>query len=271
MRADERLALKVSAALTVVAAITAASFFFWGIFARDVPMGIGNMRGTALTVLVVAVPLLIVSMRSASRGSLRARFVWLAGLAYGGYNAVMFCFAAHFNSFFLLFTSLLALSFWSLVTLLRTFDLEALRSATTGVPVLPVAVYLLLCVAAFAILWLQAIVPATLENSMPRVIEEMGLVQNPVWVLDFAFTFPLAVIGSALLWQRRPWGYVVAGMMVIMLTVETAGVAVDQLFGHRHDPSAPLDAVPVLVGFTAAGLFFSVVFLRGVDDEGASP
>jgi hypothetical protein len=88
--------------------------------------------------------------------------------------------------------------------------------------------------------------------------------QNPIYVLDFAFTFPLLAIGAAWLWRRRAWGYVVAGMMVVMLTIETAGIAIDQAFGHLHDPLASLAAVPIMVVFTAAGLVFSTLFLRGM-------
>lgn len=50
--------------------------------------------------------------------------------------------------------------------------------------------------------------------------------------------------------------------MTIMLTFETAGIAVDQYFGHLHDPAAPLDAIRVLVVFTVVGLVFSLLFLR---------
>jgi hypothetical protein len=227
-------------------------------------MGVGNMRGTALSMLVLGVPLLIGSVCLNARGSLRALFVWLGCLAYLAYNAVMLCFAAHFNSYFLLFTTLLALSFWSLVTLLRAVDLDAIAAAATRVPRRATAIYLLVSMGVFAALWLESLVPATLRNEMPQALEELGLTQNPVWVLDFAFTFPLMVLGSVWLWRRRPWGYVVAGTMVTMLTLETAGITVDQVFGHLHDPSAPLSALPILMLFTVAGLLFSWLFLRGV-------
>ena len=52
--------------------------------------------------------------------------------------------------------------------------------------------------------------------------------------------------------------------MVIMLTLETAGVAIDQWFGHLHDASAPLAAVPMMIILTGAGAWFSLLFLRGV-------
>lgn len=256
---------RVSTALIAVAGVTSAvSFVLWPVFSRDVPMGVGNMRGTALSMLVMAVPLVAVSMRLAARGSLRARFTWLGGLAYLAYNAVLFCFAAHFNSFFLLFTTLLGLSFWAMVTLLQDFDLDAVRAACTTVPARGVAVYMLVSLGMFAAAWLRDIVPAIAANALPAGLEGTGLTQNPIYVLDFAFTFPTMVIGALWLWQRRAWGYVISAMMVIMLTVETAGIAVDQVFGHLHDPSAPLDAVPVMIAFTVAGLFVTVLFLRGV-------
>lgn len=266
-----RIAYRVSAALLTIAALTSLlSFIFWGLFHRDVPMAVGNMRGTALTVLVLVLPLLAASMILSRRGSLRAQFVWMGCLAYIAYNAVMFCFAVHFNSLFLLFTTLLAVSFWALITLLRATDQERVRAGTPGVPVRTVAVYLLASAALFALLWLSAIVPATFTNAFPAGLEEAGLAQNPVWVLDFAFTFPLMVLGSLWLWRRRVWGLIIGGMMTIMVTIETAGIAVDQVFGHVHDPSASLGAVPALVVLTVAGLVFSILFLRGVGPRPAS-
>ena len=166
--APSRATYGVSAALASVAVLTSgASFLFWDVFQRDVPMTVGNMRGTALAMLVIAVPILVGSMILSSRGSLRAQFVWLGSLAYIAYNAVMFCFALKFNSFFLLFVALLALSFWALVTLLSQFDLVAASAGGAGVPVRTVAVYMLACLVLFAMMWLRDIIPATIGNVLP--------------------------------------------------------------------------------------------------------
>ncbi len=262
-----QLAQRLSLALAVVAGLAAgASFVFWPLFHRDAPMTVGNMRGTAVAVLLV-LPLLVASMRLAS-GSLRAQIIWLGCVAYLAYNAVLFCFAAQFNALFLVFTSWLALAFWATLALLRAVDPGRIRAGADAVPVRTIAAYLLVSAVLFAALWLQAIIPAALANAMPDVLVQAGFTQNPIWVLDFAFTFPLMVIGSVWLWRRRPWGYVIAGMMTIMLTIETAGIAVDQVFGHLHDPAAPLDAVPVMLVCTAGGLLFSRLFLKGLRDPG---
>lgn len=64
----DRLAIRVSAALLAVAGVTAfVSFVFWGVFDHDVPSGVGNLRGTALTLGVIVLPAMAAAMRLAAR------------------------------------------------------------------------------------------------------------------------------------------------------------------------------------------------------------
>jgi hypothetical protein len=42
----------------------------------------------------------------------------------------------------------------------------------------------------------------------------------------------------AWLWRRRPWGYlVVIGAALVMLVLESTGIAADQWYGHAADPA----------------------------------
>lgn len=112
---------------------------------------------------------------------------------------------ARFNPFFLPCAAMPSLAFWAIVVRLRTLDLDAVADAAGRVPVGVISVYLLICVVAWGALWLCSILPATLDNTMPRELAESGMGQNAVWVLDFAFTFPLAAVGALWIWRRRPW------------------------------------------------------------------
>jgi hypothetical protein len=260
-----RAAFVVSGVLAVEAAVTSALIFFaWGVLGSDAPMSVGNMRGTAPAVLVIAVPLLVLAMTLAARGSRRALYVWSGALAYLAYNAVLFCFGSHFSAFFLLLTTMLALSFWALLTLLTSLDVEQLSAASSRVPARLVAVYALVLVAALAMLWPRDIVPGILHNAAPASYEGTDLIVSPIHVLDFAFTLPVTLIGAVWLLRRRAWGYVLTGLMIVMMTLETAGIGLDQVFGHRHDPGQPLAAVPIMIVLTAIGLIVCALFLRGV-------
>ena len=253
---------RLSAALAGFAAITSLlSFTFFEVFERDAPSAVGNMRGTALTMLIVAVPLLVAAMIMADRGSLRARVVWLGALAYLAYNSVLTVFAAHFNSFFLMFVATLSLSIWSLLALLRDFAAEEVRARGARVPVRLVAVYMLACTILFAFVWLRDIGPAMMANSIPSSFGATGLLVAPTHVLDFAFTFPLLIAGARGIWARRGWGFVISGGLLIMLTIDTLSIALDQVFGHYHDPAQSLGAVPLMAVLTLIGSAMSFLFL----------
>ena len=48
------------------------------------------------------------------------------------------------------------------------------------------------------------------------------------------------------------------GMHLVMMTIETASIAVDQYFGHVHDLSASLDAVSLFAVLTVISLIVTV-------------
>jgi len=255
---------QLSIALAVIAGVTALlSFFFHGVM-HDPPGAIGNMRGTALAMLLLGIPLLVGSMSLTEHGSSRAVFGWLAALVYLVYNAVLFCFMLGFNSFFLLYVAMLSLSVWSLVSLLRDLDVEAIRARATRVPVRVLAGYMLACLALFGYAWLSEIIPASLRNAPPPSFAGTRLLTNPIHVLDLAFTFPLLAVFAVKLWRREGWGYVVAGTSILMLTVETASIALDQVFGNIHDAAQSTAAVPIMIALTCVGAAMSIAFFRGI-------
>lgn len=258
-----RVTVWLSAALAVVGAVVSATtFFFWGVL-RDNPGAVGNLRGTCLAILVVAVPVLVASMAFSARGSLAAKVVWLAALGYFVYNSVLLNFAMFFNSFFFLWVAMLSLSVWSFFLLLRDIDVEAIRARASRVPVRVIAAYLLLCLVVYAIPWLKGAMPGVLHNTSPAAFAGTRLLTSPVWVLDFAFSFPLLALSAVWIWRRAGWGYVAGGALIMMLTIETSSVAIDQVFGHRHDPAQSLGSVPLMIALTVVGLVMSVLYLRG--------
>src|SRR5690349_17779381 len=109
---------RLSGALAGVAGLGAALGFFVPGALLGPPVSVGSLRGTALVVLVVAVPALVAGMILTARGSARGPVLWLGAAAYLLYNAVMFAFATPLNRFFLLYVAMLALALWSVAAVL---------------------------------------------------------------------------------------------------------------------------------------------------------
>lgn len=243
------VAYRLSGALAVVSAAGAiVTFFVPRILTGPAAMN-GSARGTALVVLVLAVPLLVWSMWAASRGSASAVIAWLGAVAYLLYNGLMFVFATPFNRLFLVYVAMLSLSIWTVIALLPRIDAGAI--AHWSMPVRTIAVYVWVIVALNLTVWLAAIVPALFAQTPAALLEGTGLTTNPVYVQDLAFWLPLMAVVGVWLWQRRPWGFLIAGSVLTMWVLESAGVAVDQWFGHSADPASPVASATMVWVFAA--------------------
>ena len=264
-RAKLTLARRFSSALALVVSVGALVGVLVPSVFKDPPMYAGNARGTAVVILLVAMPSLIASMILGSEGSMRARIVWLGTLSYLLYNAILFAFTIQFNALFPFYVASLALALWSFATLFAAIDRDALRSHVADrMPVRAIGGYLVVVGMLFAGVWIRDVGPALLTNTRPAGLSGTQLPTNAIEVLDFAFTLPLAVMAGVSLWRRRAWAYLAAGALLVMLTIEGVSVATDQLFGHLADPSQPLTAVPMFIVLTVVGLIPTISLLRHV-------
>ena len=258
----------LSIPLVAVAASAAAFGVFDPSIFRDPAMTAGNARGTALVILVLALPVLIGSIILTWRGSLRAQLVWLGALGYILYNSFVFAFAVHFNGLFLLYVAMLSLAFWSLLTLLRRLDPEVFRAhAAPGLPLRFIAGVLVVLTLLFFATWMRDIVPALIDHSAPAGLEGTGMLTNPFQVMDLSVVFALQLLTAVWLWRRRAWGFLLAPALLVMQTIESVSVASDQTFGHLADSTQSLAAVPLFAVLALVVLVPTVIMLRGIQEK----
>ena len=260
----------LSGALAVVTALAAATTFFIPGVLRGPAVMNGSARGTALVMIVLGIPALLIAMWSAANGSIRALIVWLGVIAYLSYNAVMFIFATPFNQLFLLYVAMFSLCFWSATSILHQVDVEALRARfSPRLPVRGLAAYALFIVALNALVWLRNVVPSVLSSTPPSWLDGTGLGTHPVYVLDLAFWLPLMAVAAFWLWRRRPWGYLLVGSILTMWVIESVGVAVDQWMGSAADPASTVASAamtPVFGVLALVGLIPLYVYFRHLND-----
>jgi hypothetical protein len=229
----------------------------------------GNMRGTALVVLAVGVPVLTGAVIGAARGSVRALVVWLGTLGYLLYQAVMFAFATPFNHLFLVYVAYLSLSVWSIVSVLRHTDLSAFEfRLSRRVPIRFVAGYALVVVVLNAGAWLARILPAVFSDTPRAFLAETGLLTNPVYTQDLAIWLPLLATSAVAAWRRQTWGQLVTAAMLALFVLESISISVDQWFGSNADPTSTASSMGMVPAFAAVALVTTVplvLFLRNVD------
>ena len=246
--AAERLTLVLALASLVAGALSAA--------VPDVLTGTavmnGSARGTGLVVAVVGVPALLVSAAWSRRGSVRATAAWVGVAAYLTYNAVMFCFATPLNHLFPAYVVMLGAGIFLLAQavppLARRADAHDRRTLRW------VGCWILLVVTLNGALWVQQVLGAVLSEEPADALAGTGLTTNPVWVQDLGVWLPAMAwlgLGAVGVVRARP-ALVTAGL--VFWLVEALGVAVDQWWGHRADPSSTWASAGAVWLFVATAL-----------------
>jgi hypothetical protein len=242
----------LTASLAIAAGTAAAGTLFGsGVLLGPAAMN-GSARGTALVVLAVALPLLLVSAMLAHLGSARAIVVWLGTAGYLAYNAVLFLFATPFNRFFpayaVMLTSSLVCAGWAAAHLPARALAERFRHDAR---IRLVAGYVWLVVTLNALAWLRNVLPALRNPASAGFLDGTGLTTNPIYVQDLAIWLPLAALLAARLWRREPWGFIGTGAILTMWAIESVSIAVDQYVGSRADPASTVVSASLVGPFLA--------------------
>jgi hypothetical protein len=206
----------LSIGIVILAAVQAAGgLLFPGLY-RDNALVSAVWLGNDVVTLVVIVPLLAVMLFLARRGSPRATLVWLGLLDYALYNYAFYLFGAAFNSHFLIYAALFALAGYALIASLTSIDAGALsRPFLPHRPVRLVAMYLALVALVFGGLWAAMSLGFVITGQVPGPVISSGHITAVVFALDLSLVVPGMALGAVWLWQRRPWGVVLAAMFSV--------------------------------------------------------
>jgi hypothetical protein len=200
------------------------------LYAQETPDWYAQAIGQDMADLFIALPFLIITCLSAYRQNKKALLIWGGVLAYLIYTFAIYCFAIHFNQLFLVYCLVLGLS----VYLFTWFTLSQYQQQIKDwfderVPVKLTGIYMIAIGIIFYILWLIQIVPANINNTVPKGLINAGLLTNPVHVLDLSVCLPGIMMTGILLLRRHPAGLLLAPVVLtffILMDISLGGLMI---------------------------------------------
>jgi hypothetical protein len=201
-----------------------------GLYRYDIPLTVVGYRAGDAVTLVLAVPLLIISILLYQRAQLRGGLLLTGVLAYFLYTYGSMAFGAAYNPLFLVYVVLFSASLFALVLSLMSFDVQELPAHfSTGLPRRGIGIFLIVSGLILALVWLAlSLVPALLRNTVP--LEVASYTTFITGVVDIGIVAPALIVSGALLLRNAPLGYLLAStMLVFTVTLGTnllvAGIA----------------------------------------------
>lgn len=215
--------------------------------------------------LFLAAPLLAVAAVFARRGSRRAALVLGGAIGYTAYSLVLYSFAMHFNPLFLVYAVGLGVAFFGLVSLVGAYGRERPETWVRGPRGIDRAAggFSVLLGLAFYALWLAEVIPALASGTPPASLAEVGLITNPVQVLDIGIVLPAFIVGGVALIRRRPLGYwLVPVMLTLAVLMDAALIGMDVSMAARGVPGGGQRiGIFAVMGALSLGLLWGM--LRG--------
>jgi len=213
--------------------------------------------------LVIGVPVLVVGLLFAMRGSLRGRIVWLGSLSFMAYMWTHYAFVIAYNDFFLGYVALFGLSVFTLLSGVATTDPNQIHGTLRGdLSTTLYGGFLAVAAAGLTFMWLFDIVPALIAGETPSAIVQLGAEAAHTYVIDLGILVPCLAITAIWLRWERPWGYVCTGVLLVFAALVapalTAITVVDLQGGI-------VISLPILVGTIVpplVGLVFAGAYLR---------
>lgn len=252
-----------TAILLVIAA--GCGLFIDGLY-RDTPGLVAQAVGQDAITLVIALPALLIGAFLTSRGSQRARLIWLGGLVYVVYTYASYAFGIRFNPLFLIYIALLGCSTYALIGGLVTTDWAGIKAGfTERTPVRAVSIFLLGIAGLFYLMWLSEAVPASLTGIPPQSVKDDGTPTNVIHVLDMAWLLPALVITAVSLWRKKPMGYALAAALLANLVFLALAILAMIVFQTRGGDPLVIPIAVIFVGLFAVSIGMLIWLLRGLE------
>lgn len=231
-------------------------------------IGAGN-RGVDALILFLGIPLLVVSVLLYCHGSLKGGLLLIGVLSYFLYVYATLALGASYNDLFLVYVTLFSASFYAILLLFKSVDIQALSSYfLTRLLGKSIVVLLFFTGLLTLVVWLESPVRSLVQGQPPELLgNSTTLVTH---ALDLAIIVPALFLSGVLILRQEPIGYLIAFPLLFIIAMLGPGViamtASQLLAGISFSTS---EIVGFIAGFIILGLsaiWFIIVFLRNLPD-----
>jgi hypothetical protein len=236
-----------------------------GVYANNSKSAVLQAIPQDIVTLCIGIPILLISLFMARKGSIKARMILGGTLGYFLITYMMYTFIAMYNVLFLVYVALMSVSLFAFLLVLLEFDIKKISSCFTDkLPVRYSGGYLMYSTAIIGLLWLMRVIPTLIDGSIPLEVEHGTTL--PVQAFDLAFFLPGVFLSGLLLKKKKPLGYMLAPIAtvanaLIMIALLSKGISMSMA---GMEGTLPLIVMTSL--FSLLAITSSLLILRSVNE-----
>lgn len=262
--------LRIITVLTLIMLVFLSVASFFGIFvdityARETASMAAQGIGQDIIDLFLVVPAVVITLVLMRRNSRIATLLFGGLIFYVLYSFIIYSLGVHFNFMFLVYCFTLGTA--SFVFIFYFYALSRVNVKgwfNEKTPNQGLAILFIIVASMFYMLWLKDIIPAIINNKVPKSVTDYDLLVNPVHVIDISFALPGLIITTVFLLNKHSLGYLLAPIALVFIIVLTIALAamviVTRIKGISED--ATIAIIFIILSFVSIGFLWA--FLRNI-------
>jgi hypothetical protein len=221
-----------------------------GLYEHDTVFFAANNFATDLVLLVLALPLLGISLRMYMHGSLRGRLLLLGTLGFLLYYGATYALGGvAYNELFLVYVAMFSACLFAFVGTLTSFDGQMVARTFSGDLPRRLAGRFMIGSAVVTLgIWMMDPVASLLSGDPPKGLETHTTLFTHAF--DLAVIVPAAFLAGSMILRRESFGYVIAFSLIVLeaflLPIITVATVVQVRLGVEFTPG---EIVGPIVGF----------------------
>lgn len=236
-----------------------------GLYRYDSLSGASQEIAQDAVTLFVGIPLLVLAMVLTAKSKLRGRLLLSGAFAYFLYTYASMCFLTAYNHFFLIYVALFSLNLFGLILSISGLDPNLVASKVQkNYPRKWVSIFNFFLSAFLIMAWGGLLAPSLLGNAVPKGLETYTTMV--IQAMDLGVIVPAFTLAGILLWQKRPWGYTLAS--VLLLKGLMMGLALVAMIVNQMITGVQVDVVTsaIFCLVSLAGIVLTVLVMRNIKD-----
>ncbi len=262
--------LKIITILTFIMLIFLVTASVFGVFvdityARETASMEAQGIGQDIVNLFIVVPAVIITLVLMRKNRRIATLIYGGLIFYVLYSFIIYSMGVHFNFMFLVYCFTLGTASYIFIFYFYALSRVNVKDwFNEKTPNQGLAILFIIVASMFYMLWLKDLIPAIINNEVPKSVSDYHLLVNPVHVIDISFALPGLIIAAVLLLKKHSLGYILAPVVlvfIIILTIALAAmVTMTRIKGISEDASIAI--IFILLSFVSIGFLWA--FLRKI-------
>lgn len=215
--------------------------------------------------LILGIPLLIVGMIWASKGSLRGHLLLTGTLGYFLYTYTSYSFLSAYNVLFLEYVALFSLCLFAFILAMMSINpANVADKIAEKFPRKGISIFMMILAGFLLLAWLGRIVPGLMNGTPPFGLESYTTLV--IQALDLGIIVPTSALAAVLLWRDRPWGYVLSA--VVLVKGLTMGAALIAMIVGQIMAGVVVSMVEIVMfsGIALAALIFTFLSFQNIEE-----